>query len=193
MSRSDVLQLCQDLSTNQSDADAIDKFYDDVVSDLGRGDWLVTTDVLAATAGTAQYNPVSTIVELRGVWYDDRWLYKESLRSIEALNPNWRDERGTPRAYIIEDETNLQFRLYPRPAVDSKTPGGGEEMGLEFPEYSVVVLMTEIRETLPAWLELPVAFEILAREFGRESDHHDPTFAKSCKEISQMLLKMVGP
>jgi len=195
MSQSDVLSLVQELCTNQADATAIIKYYDEVVADLGRGEWLIVPELLPVTAGTFEYDPPSTIADLKGVFYDDRWLYKEELRTLEAHNPHWRDESGTPRVYVIEDESNHKFRLYPKPDHDSKDFifMFGSPLGLDFPVYAVVVLMTELRIDLPAWLEMPVAWEILAREFARESDHMDLTFAKIARQLSQKMLKMVGP
>lgn len=195
MSQSDVLSLCQELCTNQADATAIIKYYDEIVADLGRGEWLIVAEILSTTADTFEYDPPSNIADLKAVLYDDRWLYKENLRALEAVNPHWRDERGTPRAYVLEDESNHKFRLYPKPDRNSKdfVPIFGSPLGLDFPEYSVVVLMTELRTDLPPWLEMPVAWEILAREFARESDHMDLSFAKIAKQISQKMLEMVGP
>jgi hypothetical protein len=195
MSRVDTLALCQDLCTNQADATSITKFYDEIVSDLGHGNWLIVAELISTTAGTFEYNPPDTIVDFKGAFYDDRWLYRENLRALEALNPHWRDERGTPRAYVIEDESNHKFKLYPTPDRDSKDFifMFGSPLGLDFPTYAVLVLMTELREDLPKWLEMPVAFEILAREFARESDHTDQQFAEACRAISGLLLKMVGP
>jgi hypothetical protein len=195
MSQSDVLALVQELCTNQADPTAIIKYYNEFVADLGRGDWLTVPVILPVTAGTFEYNPPDVIADLKGVFYDDRWLYKENLRALEAINPHWRDESGTPRAYIVEDESNHKFRIYPKPDRDSKDfiPIFGSPLGLDFPEYSVVVLMTEIRIDLPTWLEMPVAWEVLSREFARESDHTDAAFAKIARQISQNMLKMVGP
>ena len=195
MPRSEVITLCQALCTNQADETALSKYYDEVVSDLGRAEWLVNAEVLSATAGTNQYNPASTVVEIMHVLYDDRVLSKETLRSMDAYNPQWRDQRGTPRAYIVEDETNKQFRLWPTPEVDSKPfiPLHGAILGLDYPEYSVVVIQTEFREVLPIWMELPVAFAMLAREFARESDHIDTAFAESCDKLSKVIFEMLGP
>jgi len=195
MAQSDVLSLVQELSTNQADATAIIKYYEEIVADLGRDDWLIVAEILAVTADTFEYDPPDTTADLKGVFYDDRWLYKENLRALEVINPNWRDERGTPRAYVIEDESNHKFRLYPTPDRNSKDfiPIFGSPLGMDFPEYSVVVLITELRTDLPPWLEQPVAWEIIAREFARESDHTDATLAKVAHQISQRMLEMVGP
>jgi hypothetical protein len=183
------------LSTNQADATAIDKYYDEVVADLGRTEWLVTASLVTATAGTNEYTPPATAIDLLHLFYDDRLLYESKLRAIESVNTHWRDERGPPKSYIIEDETNKQFRLYPSPVVSSKDFifMFGSPLGLDFPEYAICIVHTEQREVLPKWLEMPVAFAILSREFARESDHKDAQFADSCKALAEMLMKMVGP
>lgn len=195
MSKADVLALCQSLSTNQADAIAIEKYYDDVVTDLGRDEWLVAASLVATVAGTNQYTPPSNTVELLHVFYDNRVLYKETHRALEGINPQWRDERGTvPTSYVIEDETNEQFRVHPTPTVSSKDFSFvlGEPMGRDFPEYAVCAIHTETRDDLPAFLEMPVALLVLHREFSRESDHKDLKFADTCKVIADMLLRMVA-
>ena len=195
MSRATVLQRVQDLATAQPDAIAIDKFYDHVVADLGRGEWLLTATLVAVTAGTSEYTPPSTVLDIKHVFYDDRVLYKESLRALESVNPSWRDERGTPYAYVGVDETNKDFRLYPNPDRASKPviPVHGAPFGWDYPAGTVVIIATEFRENLPPWLEMPVAYDILSREFGRESDHKDRKFADLCDKMSKLLMKMVGP
>ena len=47
--------------------------------------------------------------------YDDRWLDRMDHRALESFNPSWRDEKGLPVAYSIEDEATKTFRLYPTP------------------------------------------------------------------------------
>lgn len=194
VSKADVLALVQELCTNQADATAIDKYFDEVISDLGKDGWLCVAEVLAATKGTFEYEPPSTVIKLWNVIYDDRMLYKENLRAVESVNVNWRDETGTPRAYVVEDESNHKFRLYPKPDRTSKdfVPIFGSPLGLDYPTYSVVVIISEMRDTIPQWLIVPVAFDILNREFMRESDHQDTVFGDACKKLSTMFYAMVS-
>lgn len=194
VSKVDVIALVQELCTHQGDPAALDKYFDEVISDLGRKGWLCVAEVLAVTKDTFEYEPPSTVIELWNVIYDDRMLYKENLRAIEAINVNWRDEVGTPRAYVVEDESNKKFRLYPKPDRTSKdlAPVFGSPLGLDYPTYSVVVIISEQRNEIPAWLVMPVAFDILNREFVRESDHQDTTFADACKKLSTMFYAIVS-
>ena len=194
MSKADVLQLVQDLATNQADATAIDRFYVDVIKDLGQREWLVQASLVAVTAGTAEYEPPTGTVHILQVYYDNRALAYTDLLQIEALNPQWRDDRGTPVAFVVETKDGKKFDLFPKPTVNSKdfVFVFGEPLGLDFSEYAVMVVHTETREDLPLWLEMPVAFEILKREFSHESDHQDLEFAKVCGELSALMFNLVS-
>jgi hypothetical protein len=44
---------------------------------------------------------------------------------------------------------------------------------------------------VPALLELPLALLILDREFSRESDHRDVTFAQAAAELAAVFLAFV--
>ena len=68
----------------------------------------------------------------------------------------------------------------------------GEPTGRDYPPYAIMVLHTELRSLVPDWLELPVAFEILAREYRRESDHRDDAFATLCQRFADLLYAMVS-
>lgn len=194
MAKANVLQLVQDISSNQADATAIDRYYDDVVRDLGQHPWLTQATLISITAGTAIYTPATSVIRILDTYYDDRVLRPATLKEMESINPAWRDARGTPIAYVNEDETAKDFRLYPNPEVTSKDFIFlfGSPFGLDYPEYAVAIVHTETRIDLPAWLEMPTAFEVLAREFMRESNHQDVAFAKMCKQVADLLLSLVS-
>lgn len=194
MAKADVLQLIQDISSQQADATAIDRYYDDVVRDLGQRPWLTQATLISITANTAIYTPATSVIRILGTFYDDRVLISATPREMESISSTWRDARGTPIAYVNEDEGAKDFRLYPNPEVTSKDFIFlfGSPFGLDYPEYAVAIVHTETRTNLPAWLEMPVAFEVLAREFMRESNHQDVAFAKTCKQMADLLLSLVS-
>lgn len=194
MSKVTTLQRVQDLCVAQADAPSIDCFYDDVVFDLGRRPWLTQASLVATTANTAVYTPPTTLVRMIEVFYDDRVLRETSHRNLEAINAQWRDQRGTPAVYTLEKEDSFDFRVYPTPEINSKDFIFlfGAPFGLDFPVYAVAIVHTETRVDLPAWLELPVTFEVLHREFSRESDHQDMAFASACKELADLLFSLVA-
>jgi hypothetical protein len=192
----EVLQLATDLSTAQADPIAIDRFYNDVVTDLGEQGWLQVVMLLPVMAGTAEFTPPdATTIDVKYVFYDDRVMYRENFHALEVVNVNWRDERGTPAAYVREAESQHSWLLYPKPDRPSKdfVFMFGAPLGLDYPTYAVAVVLAEFRETLPPWLAMPVAFRICEFEFARESDHKDTKFSEACKALADMLFKMVGP
>lgn len=191
--KSNVLQLVQNLSSSQADATAIDRFYDDVVRDLGQRPWLTQATLISVTAGTAVYTPATSVIRILDVYYDNRVLRKATKQELESIDAQWRDLRGSPFAYVSEDETAKDFRIVPNPEVSSKDFIFlfGSPFGLDYPEYAVAIVHTETRIDLPAWLEMPVAFEILRREFIRESDHKDAEFAAACGQLSDLLFLLV--
>jgi hypothetical protein len=194
--RAEVLQLVSDLSTTQADAVAIDRFYNDVVTDLGNEGWLQVVDLLPVTTNGAEFTPPdTTTIDVKYVFYDDRVMYCENLRALEVLNVNWRDERGTPAAYVREDESQHSWLLYPKPDRPSKdfVFMFGAPFGNDYPADAVAVVLAEFREVLPPWLAMPVALRICEFEFARESDHKDAKFSETCKALADMLFKMVGP
>lgn len=192
MSKASVLTFVQDFSTTQVDTVAIDRYYDDIVRDLGAQDFLVQVSLVPVDTTTAIYTPPAPTIDLLQVFYDDRVLYKSALLEVEAIG-RWRDIIGTPVAYIVEDQTSKDFRLFPKPEVNSKPFVFlfGEPLGRDYPEYAAAVVHTETRVDLPEWLETPVAFEILAREFARESDHKDKPFSDACRALAKMFFDYV--
>ena len=194
MSKADVIALVTALANSQDDTTMTSDYYDRMVQKMARFPWLTQASLIATVAGTSQYTMTSTQAKLLAVFYDDYLLDRMSLRAIEAVNPEWRDERGTPIAYVVEDEAAKTFRLYPTPQIASKDFIFifGSPLGLDYPTYACAIIHTELRETLPAWLELPVAWAITGMEYGRESNHQDPQMAEACEQMSALLLSMVA-
>jgi len=110
--------------------------------------------------------------------------------SLNALKQEWRDEVGRPTAHVVEEETTKQFRLYPEPDIDSKDFIFlfGEPLGRDFPEYSVGIVHTEIRDDNPAWMDYILGLKVLAKEHQKDSDIVDPIFAKSCDDLANTLM-----
>lgn len=192
MSRNSVLSLVNDLSRGLADQGICGHYYDDIVHEIGQRPIFTRATLVAVDGATATFALPDTAIRLLYVLYDDRILAPASLRELEAVNPHWRDERGTPIAYVTERENARSFRLYPVPDVASKSFIflTGLPFGRDYPELAVVIVHTEDRE-LPDWLDLPVALDILGREFGRESDHRDPAFAEMCGQLAVLMYRML--
>ncbi len=191
MSRATVLQLVDDLSVDVAYSATADQFYDDIVHELAMQAVFTRATLRPITAGTGAVTLPDSGIELLYAVYDDRILAKTTRRQLEMLSSHWRDHRGTPVAYNEELENDQTLRLYPVPEIGSKAFSFvfGEPLGRDFPEYSVTLVHTE-NEELPEWMDLPMALEILAREFSRESDHRDLEAAEACRQLATLTMFM---
>lgn len=195
MSKATVLTLVTNLTLGAaSDTTITGNYYDRVVEDLARFPWLTNMSLIPVTAPTAQYVLDTTQVKIAAMFYDSRQLSKLTLAQVEALNRTWRNEVGEPHSYVVEDEGQKTFRLYPSPNLDSKPQSfpNTQPFGLDFPAYTIVILHTETRTDLPAWLELPVALETAARAMEAESTYRDVGWAQQAHQMAAMLFNMVG-
>lgn len=194
MSKATVLAYVTTLANGQNDLVTCAEYYDRTVEAMARFPWLTTASLVAITAETSQYTLSSTQAKIIAVFYDDRLLDRMAVKDTEAVfGPAWRDLRGSPVGYVVEDEAAKTFRLVPQPTVTSKNFIFlfGSPFGLDYPLYTVAVIHTEIRVNLPSWLELPVAFQVAAKEYSRESNHRDFKFAEASDKMGAMLLAMV--
>ena len=193
MSRADVTQLVQDVSNSQADSVAVERYYDDIVNELGTSEIITNAGLISASVGTAVYTLPTDGIKLLLAIYDDTNLSIESRESLDVINTEWRTEKGNPLSIIPEGEDDRSFRLYPEPDVASASfiPIFGSPVGADYPNDSIMAIYTERRDNLPIWLELPLVFEILFREFSRHSNHTDILFASMCQRLSIALFKMV--
>lgn len=195
MAKAAVLALVNDLSYAQADATTVDRYYAEVVQDLTRRGAVVTITLVDVVAGTATYSPPDEAIDVLGVYYDDRVLSRATPRELEwSYGRHWRDVRGSPVAYVEVDETEQAFRLVPVPDHASKPASfiGGSPFGVDYPEGTLALIVTERREDLPEWFDLPLALLVCAREFARESNHRDGGFAQACGSLADAMLAMLA-
>ena len=195
MPKADVLALATTLSGTQVDAVTLERYYRDAVYDFARKAYLTAITEVSVVAGTPTVTFPTPAVDILDVIFDARVLDPAELDDLEAARPgDWRDEKGLPVAWVPEDEQQRTFRLYPIPDTNSKALSfpHGEPLGEDYPVYDVAIFHTETRTDVPPWLEAALAFAILVPEFGRESNHQDPIFAKMCAMVAGLMLQMVS-
>lgn len=195
MSKADVLNLVATLSNNMADSAMAERYYHDVLFELAREDWFVEASIIPLQVGQLEVDlsagVSNPLVDWNGLIYDDRELEEAPLNLIESIDPHWRDRRGSPRSYIIEDETSKTVALHPAPIVNSNPNLGnfGEPLGLDYPTYNLLLFYSYAAESASApwyYLELVIALRILSLEFNRESDHTDMQFAQSAQALSDL-------
>lgn len=196
MSKATVLGLAQLLANAQADATNLDQLYDDMTQDVAQAALFNQVVSTPATAGTGTYDfeALVGLSELLGLFYDDDMLSQLSLRELEATSPDWRAATGRPVGYTREDLSHNVIRLYPVPVTtgDAVIPVHGAPFGLDYPRDTLAVLGSFPRRDMPAWLDLPLALKLLAKEYARDSPHIDLAFSEACGQLGTMLMAMVA-
>lgn len=187
-----ILALALDLGLGQGDFAQMADFLDDVFIDLASRGWICALLALSAAKAQATYALPADAVELLAAFHDDAELSPAMARDLDAVaSGDWRLRQGRPSSVVREDEDDRTIRLFPIPDLASKAPGTNA-LGDGFPVGAVHLLYLAKVTTLPEWLALPAALLVNAREFARESDHRDLTFATACQQIADALLGLVS-
>lgn len=177
MAKADVLTLVDDLSLGQANATEAAIFYDEIIRELGFVEVLTGTETITVHAGTNSYSLASDTIRALEFYNTAGFLTKSVYSGLGSIfGSSWRTRTGSPLAVTVEDENNNSFSLVPSPNYDD----------------TLTVIRTETRTDVPVWLELPIALEILSREFLRESDHQDIEFSSLSKQIATISFNMVG-
>ena len=177
MAKADVLQLVTDLGVTTVDQNEIGIFYDEVVRELGFQEILTGTELVPVQAGKPDYILVEDTVRAMEFHATGGRLDPIDITSLQSVfGVAWRTRTGTPLAYTQEEENEKTFRLVPNSTQDD----------------TITVIRTETRTDVPVWLELPMALDILGREYQRESNHQDVAFAQIARQLSLLLFKLVG-
>lgn len=189
MSKTNVISFVDDMSLDGNNASSTDTFYNDTIKDMSQLPLFTNVRLLEITDGTNTYTIPDDVVQIQEMFYDSSVVPRSTTKFLTILNQEWRDENGRPTAYVVDEETSKQFRLYPTPDVNSKDFIFlfGEPLGRDFPEYSVGLVHTEIRQNNPDWLDYITALKVLALEHNKNSDIVDPQFADLCNQLADSL------
>lgn len=177
MAQADVLTLVDDLSLGQANATEAAVFYAEIIRELGYLELLTSTETIAQQAHVNTYELASSTIMDIEYYNSTGFLTKADGKGLGSVfGADWRNRTGSPVAISLDQEDESSFRLIPGPINDD----------------TITVIRTETRTDVPVWLELPIAFEILSREFLRESDHQDTELATICKLTATVLFNLVG-
>lgn len=179
MSQANVLGLVALLSDAQADATASLRYYQDLVYELGEQRFLWMSNSLPGQVPNADglYTLPNAVIDMIGATYDGHWLDVVDQRTIESLDMGWRARKGDPQAVVYFGESSMSYRLYPQPAQ---------------PAVTLTVYVVENRVDLQVWLDLALAYGVLAKEFKRESTHRDEQYAGLCDELHRLFLSFLA-
>ena len=154
-----------------------------------------TWDVLAVTAGTSLFALATGFVKLLAVFYDDEWLPLASIAEIEAVTgKDYRERRGRPRCYIIEDESQGTFSVWPVPNVSTTGSVAGDPVGVTYPTDAVLAIYVPKTTDLPTWLDLPLALKMveLGASIVMPADLRDEDMMVAARTLSALAMQMAG-
>jgi hypothetical protein len=189
MPKAEILDLVDFLSRGLVTEGTASYYYDQIKRELAMADVVVHVNLLTNQAGPIYTYPAEA-TKLIAVWYDNAQILPAAK---DDLVQEWRDDVGDPVAFIREDEDARTFRVYPAPDVAPAPliPLFGAPLGKDYPVANMAIMSTVIIDDFPAWLDLAIAFDILSREFVRDSEYKDTAFAKSCKDFAGTLYKIL--
>jgi len=186
VSKASVIQNVTNFTNGQADPVSAANYYDELVYDLGSMPVITNFTIYQVTKGVNGIDFADTLIALRGVVYDAKWLTEMRLRDLEAVAKMWRDIYNYPMAYATEEVDTNSIQLYATPKVPGATVT--QTFGVNYPPNNIVSFHTEYRSTVPLWLEYYMLFATMGREFARSSDHTDPDASQIADAIGKFIL-----
>jgi hypothetical protein len=170
-----VSTLVTQYSNGQADLTAAQEFYDDIMSAiLANFRFLTNFNTGIAVTNSNELAWPTASVDLLMLFYANEQLGNLSTHEANFLLNDWRETVGPCKNYVLET-SDRDITLCPKPS--SPTTTGS-------------MIFTETRQTLPTYLQLPVAFLILYYEYARESTHQDQQLAQAYKAMGTYLLQL---
>lgn len=172
-----VSTLVTQYSNGAADLTAAQEFYDDIVSEiLANYKFLTNFSTGLAVSSNNQVALPTALTGLLALFYQNEQLGPLSINEANFLLPDWRQAPGPVKNWIPDTSNKQTITLCPRPSTPASTASA---------------IYTETRQTLPTYLQLPVALIILYYEYSRESDHRDLNLAQAFKALGEFLLTLV--
>lgn len=189
MSQATVQALVNLLSNGQYDSTLFPVLYADVINELGDRNWLTSAVPVAFTENSANVNLPAQLLNILCLIYDNTVLSDLSLRELEAIKYGWRNVKGSPIAFTREALTTKSVQIFPVPTQTSPliVPVHGLPTGEDYQPGNGLVIQSENRTDALPYLDIPIALKYLYREYMRESDHQDMSFAMLCGKLGDFL------
>lgn len=186
MSQASVTTEAKWIANVAVDSTRLDNYYNEALIEVaGSTEVNISIQQVAIAIGVDTYtfdalfpDTVQVLACFARLGVNPTWeLLRTSLTQLDAQSRTWRNDTGTPNSWFLQNEPHRQIRLYP-------TPNGGGFLD---------VFVTDKQDIVPKWLDYPLAFAILRREFARSSPQYDPAFVQLCEQAGSLFRSMGGP
>lgn len=197
MTAAEIRALVSDLCLDKNNATVSDVYVTQILTELSRlpSPPITGAELVEITSGTAEYDLPATATSILAAFYDTKALGAANTSDVKEYSSTWKDDTGTPLAYMMDDTTARTFRLYPIPDTDSGDFSfpTGTPLGTDYPDDAVLLIFGSNRDDkVPADIGAYVALSTLAREFSRPSGHQDRNFSEACKKLANVVGKLGG-
>lgn len=202
MPNATISTLISNITTVVPDATAVNNFQDNLFYELAR---MLYPGVLIQTAAAftqavkaqATYTlPTGHRVPLV-VIFDERHLATARLEEARYFGDDWRSTPGDPFAVIFDPENRNQYSLVPPPRKDGDVVAGDPVTFTAWPSDDLAVISTTVDTAFAGTnyvdTYMAVAFEVIARELGRDSNHMDDEAAKTAKQMANVFWRLSFP
>lgn len=153
------------------------QFYIDALDMLGTIPVLVSLpQTVTPSSGLVSFPTSPLAINVLLVFHAQVQCGELSVREANWLAPMWRTATGA-QAYnfVVESISSRAIQLVPVPS----------------PAGSAQLIVTYYTDTLPVWLQLPVALLVLEMEYKRESDHQNLELANAYGAVARFLLHIL--
>lgn len=206
MSNAAITTIITSLAVISTDGTSTNSFQDDVIYELSRGSYpdvlaTVGTAFIATVADQERYS-IPTASAARTplmIFWDDLQLLQLRKQEAWEYDQAWRDgPRPQVVGYTFDPEDRTAFSLVPPPSRAGATIGANTPLAVTtWPQENITIIYatsdTAFAGTTYDDLKLPIALEVLAREFARDSDHQDLAFTSYCHGLADFFFLMFNP
>jgi len=202
--KTEILNLIKTFMHSDFDEDSISDIYSEVLQDIAQSSLhpLVDWSLSDVVTGQHTYPYPASAIKILAAFHKAKQLNFVDVKQLEAYSMDWRSSVGDALAYLQEEQSAREIRLFPSPA------GGGTIQDFEFIDTTDFVwqnttdfiwqqtprlkelafFFSETRDTkIPEWAVLFILFEILARETSHPGEQQDLAFAEACQNLANLL------
>jgi len=184
ITKSEVIALADTLGGTTGSTVSMGFYYDEIMQGLAMRfePPLVETTTFAISSGTASYSWPSDACSILAIFSESKQLFPVSFIELESYDGAWRQTTGEVQVFYSGEDPQRSFRLHPIPSTASTgtvimgvAPVGGQGV-----------------TSIPDYMGLYLACEILRREFAKPSVHQDKQFSKAAGDVAQIFGMLAG-